>query len=148
MKGRVSQDCEISMKTLHLTLFRNIFKTDRTLGKLFAQGEFFCHTLEDASRPVKIKGETCFETGVYEVEVTRSPRFKRLMPLIKNVPRYIGIRFHGGNDPDDTDGCPLVANNTDGDKIWGTAEAELTEMILKYDRCILTVVNDIEGVTK
>lgn len=135
-------------KTLYLTLFRNIFLTDRTLGKLFQNGEFFCHTLEDASRPVKIKGETCFSTGVYEVIVTMSPRFGRLMPLIMGIRDYNGVRFHGGNEPEDTDGCPLVAKKTDGFKIWSTVEKELTELISEYDKCILTVVNDINGVTK
>jgi hypothetical protein len=57
-----------------------------------------------------------------------------MMPLIKNVPEFEGIRIHGGNDKDDTYGCILVAHNTDGKgKIWGSAERELTNLIIQND---------------
>lgn len=47
--------------------------------------------------------------GIYEVRVTRSPRFKRMLPLIGNVPGRSGIRFHRGTRPEHSKGCILVS---------------------------------------
>ena len=47
--------------------------------------------------------------GIYEVRVTWSPRFKRMLPLIGNVPRRSGIRFHRGTKPEHSKGCILVS---------------------------------------
>ena len=40
--------------------------------------------------------------------ITYSSRFKKRLPIIKDVPGFTGIRFHTGNIPEDTDGCVLV----------------------------------------
>ena len=53
-----------------------------TIGKMYLNGEYFCDTLEDAIRPVKIPNETAIPAGIYKVEVTYSPRFKRNLPLL------------------------------------------------------------------
>lgn len=116
---------------MKIEIFRHTYNTNpnrNIIGDLFVDGEFFCYTLEDELRAdgVKVKAETAIEAGEYEFEVTYSPRFKRDMILIKDVPRFEGIRIHGGNDEGDTEGCPLVAYNTDYNRIWGTAEKELT----------------------
>lgn len=113
-----------------------------------SKGEYkdFCYTLEDTVRDInkngifdgeetKIYGETAIPFGFYHGQVTYSPKFKRDMPLIKDVPEFTGIRIHGGNDEDDTYGCLLVAHNTDNKgKIWGSAEKELTQLIKKNDK--------------
>jgi hypothetical protein len=125
---------------MKLTLQRKVFNTEgdrATIGELFIDGEFFCYTLEDEVRAdgIKAHGKTAIPVGEYSVEVTYSPRFKRDMPLIYNMPdksvekdgvRFEGIRLHGGNTAENSHGCPLVAFNTDGVKIWGTAEKQLT----------------------
>ena len=52
------------------------------------------------------------------------------MPQILNVPNFKGIRIHGGNDHEDTEGCLIVAENWDGhEKVWGSQEAVFTKMI-------------------
>ena len=83
-----------------------------TIGKMYLNGEYFCDTLEDAIRPVKIPNETAIPAGIYKVEVTYSPRFKRNLPLLVDVPNYTGIRIHNGSNKDHTYGCILVGFNT------------------------------------
>ena len=83
-----------------------------TIGKMYLNGEYFCDTLEDAIRPVKIPNETAIPAGIYNVEVTYSPRFKRNLPLLVDVPNYTGMRIHNGSNKDHTSGCILVGFNT------------------------------------
>lgn len=92
---------------MQLTLIRTYYTTS-TEGELYINGEFFCNTLE---RPLKQYDKVCkgcIPEGIYEVEVTMSPRFKKDLPLLKNVPNFEGIRIHGGNKIDDSEGCILV----------------------------------------
>ena len=79
-----------------------------TLGILFIDGKFFCYTLEDEYREVKVMAETRIPAGTYSVALTFSQRFERVMPEIQNVPNFTGIRIHAGNTEKDTAGCPLV----------------------------------------
>lgn len=84
-------------------------KTDKsTIGEMYIDGQFFCHTLEDVVRDKKIYGETAIPTGKYEVIVNYSNRFKQQMPLLLNVPNFEGIRIHIGNDSSSTSGCLLI----------------------------------------
>ena len=106
-------------------LIKRIAKTDTyTIGNLYLDGQFFCNTLEDTDRGLKdsqpllyikakkIFSKTAIPTGTYKVELTYSPRFKRVLPLIVGVKGFDGIRIHQGNFPKDTEGCILVGKNT------------------------------------
>ena len=58
---------------------------------------------------------------------------------------FSGVRIHGGNDEDDTEGCPLVAHNLTPDKlkIYGTAERELLQLVKQNGgEGILIVTNE------
>ena len=81
-----------------------------TTGELSIDGTFECFTLEDVVRAdgTKIFGETAIPAGDYTVDITRSPRFKRDLPLVLNVQGFDGIRIHPGNTAEDTLGCILV----------------------------------------
>ena len=46
--------------------------------------------------------------GTYPVERTWSPKFKKLLPLIQNVPDREGIRIHRGTIPEHSQGCILT----------------------------------------
>ena len=84
-----------------------------TIGKLYIDGCYFCDTLEDTVRPAgqKIAGKTAIPAGTYTVKKTMSPRFKRILPEILNVPGFTGVRIHEGNTAKDTDGCLLLGLN-------------------------------------
>ncbi len=45
---------------------------------------------------------------VYGVGVTMSPKFKRLLPVLRQVPGREGIRIHRGTRPEHSKGCILV----------------------------------------
>lgn len=88
---------------------KRLYKTETsTIGELLIDGVFECFTLEDAERPVKIKNETAIPKGTYKVIINQSNRFKRLLPLLLNVPNFEGVRIHSGNSNHDTEGCILV----------------------------------------
>lgn len=46
---------------------------------------------------------------IYKVAVTQSPKFKRLLPLLEQVPGRSGIRFHRGSQPEHSKGCILIS---------------------------------------
>ena len=132
---------------LKLLLVREIKTSKQTHGRLFKVDEngkrdFLCYTLEDAERPVKIKGETAIPTGTYTVIVTMSPRFKKELPLIMNVPNFSGVRFHGGNTEQDTEGCPLLGMVRHMDAISNCAPAValVTKMIKEAKQAELKIV--------
>ncbi|MBG7619359.1 hypothetical protein I5R65_07775 [Herbaspirillum sp. AP02] len=97
---------------MKLLLQREPSTKKSTAGKLFIDGVFECYTLEDSvrARGVKVYGQTAIPAGTYQVLLTQSPRFKRVLPLLLNVPGFEGIRIHPGNKAEDTDGCILVGD--------------------------------------
>ena len=65
-----------------LRLIRQRSTLDGTLGELFVNGAFHCWTLEpDEDR----SQHPAIPVGTYQVVVTPSVRFKRLLPLIIGV---------------------------------------------------------------
>lgn len=96
---------------MELKLIRTEFSSVATIGELYADGVFQCYTLEDVVRPdgaPKVHGKTAIPVGKYKVIVTQSFRFKRLLPLLVDVPGFEGIRIHPGNTSENTEGCLLV----------------------------------------
>ena len=99
-----------------------------TIGRLYIDGERFCDTLEDRVRDLnkeaKVKGQTAIPTGRYKVFLTYSPRFKRILPLLCDVPHFTGVRIHRGNTAKDTEGCILVGYNREVGKVLDSAATE------------------------
>ena len=100
-----------------------------TIGNMYVNDTYFCDTIEDADRELtdtmeideilanKLKGITAIPTGKYDVILTFSPRFKRVLPLLLNVKGFEGIRIHPGNSAEDTEGCLLVGENKEKGKV-------------------------------
>ena len=141
-----------------IKLIRNEAKGNAITGQLVIDGRWFCNTLERKGYEILA---LC-----YPVRVTQSPKFKRLLPLVCEVPRTevkgdksvengradtlasrpsplasspmrSGIRFHVGTKLEHSTGCILVPNRA--------IEKELTDLILKvqnaHEEIILEVIN-------
>lgn len=95
---------------MELKLNRIFLGSSATIGELLVNDKHFCDTLEDRVRPEgeKVYGKTAIPEGTYEVKLTYSPRFKKILPEILNVPNFSGIRIHKGNQSSKTEGCVLV----------------------------------------
>ena len=92
---------------MKLTLKRSAVGTKETRGTLFLNGEFYATTCE----PGKEWARGPIPCGTYEVRVTYSPRFKKPLPLLLNVPDFEGIRIHGGTRAEHTLGCICIPLN-------------------------------------
>ena len=92
---------------------------ERGVGEgLGEAGTYLCDTLEPPVREMKTKSRGgitqkpfAIPEGRYPVVITYSPKFKKWLPLLLNVPQFSGIRIHQGNTPRDTAGCILVGEN-------------------------------------
>lgn len=123
---------------MNLTLLRSFPRETETIGDLFVDGTWFCHTLEDRIRPagaVKVYGETAIPYGWYGVVLSWSPRFQTILPELLDVPNFIGIRIHPGNTHRDTEGCILVGDGIgpDGGSIIKSRQAFNRLMPLLYE---------------
>ena len=113
---------------MYLELIRNKPHGSVITGRLVIDGRWFCDTLERIGYQIL---PLC-----YPVKVTRSPKFKRLLPLVSNVPQRSGIRFHRGTRPEHSTGCILLSKDK---------EIELTQLILQaqnsHEEIILEVTD-------
>lgn len=92
-------------------------------GVRFGDGRKWCSMLEDKDRGLtqsmtveeikkrKVYGQTAIPRGIYEVQITYSPKFKRMLPILRDVKGFSGIRIHPGNTPSDSLGCLLPGVN-------------------------------------
>ena len=90
-----------------IRLIRNQPKGSAITGRLVINGRFFCNTLERKGYEIPA---LC-----YPVRVTMSPKFRRLLPIVQNVPQRSGIRFHRGTKPQHSTGCILVLADNNND---------------------------------
>lgn len=108
---------------MKLDIHRKWISKKSTIGELYIDGVFECYTLEDTVRNEKVYGETAIPTGRYVVAITRSPKFKCKLPLLKDVPAFKGVRIHPGNTHKDTEGCILVGQTKAQDFIGRSRRA-------------------------
>ena len=85
---------------MYIRLIRNQPKGIAITGRLVIDGRWFCDTMERVGYQIPA---LC-----YPVRVTQSPKFRRLLPIVQNVPQRSGIRFHRGTKPEHSTGCILL----------------------------------------
>lgn len=120
-----------------LTLVRYNRTETAILGSLYLNGAFICYTLENAAKAIPC--------GMYSVQNSKSPKFKRELPLIHNsttVKASRGIRIHRGNTFKDSQGCVLVGMGRDvkQDFITESSNAEImVKMICRNEKNLVIV---------
>ena len=114
---------------MKLTLNRKFRGPTYTIGDLSINGNFFCNTIEDTVRKLpaacpnppngrsctckeKIYARTAIPAGTYKITFQYSPKYKKKMPYLHDVPHFLGILIHSGNTEVDSAGCIIVGNNT------------------------------------
>ena len=125
---------------MKLTLKRKFLGDNYTIGDLFIDGKFFCNTIEDTVRELP---QTAIPAGTYKVTMEYSPRFKRKLPLLHNVPHFIGILIHSGNDESDSAGCLIVGNNTIKGKVTNSrvTSDKLNAILSKETQITIEIIN-------
>ncbi len=146
-----------------------------TIQNLYIESAWECFVLEDQvrepkTRPAdpaklaewvktwKVPGQTAIPSGTYEILWTRSPKYsaragKDVFTLeIQNVPGYQGIRFHTGNDPEDTEGCQIPGRtHTAGAASVGEStlalralESKVCPALWRGEEVWITITNEFE----
>ena len=122
-----------------IQLIRNQPKANALTGRLIINGRWFCNTLERVGYQIPA---LC-----YHIAVTQSPKFKRLLPLVQNVPRTgdkamrQGIRFHVGTKSQHSTGCILVPDREIEELLTST----LLEAQNNHEEIILEVTDFTPG---
>jgi len=86
------------------------------------------YTLEDQYQPTKVRGETCIPKGVYVIKLrtegrshekyqNRFPDMHKGMLHLQAVPGFSWILIHIGNTIDDTDGCILMGDGVQTNRL-------------------------------
>lgn len=125
-------------ETLELCLLRYRGTKGFTAGRLFIDGIEQCYTLEDQERQIegqptskwKVYGETAIPRGRYKIELTYSPTFKRLLPILIDVEGFTYIRMHSGNKVSHTHGCPLLGAGDNNNKDAWNGNSRVAERAL------------------
>ena len=128
---------------MYLKLIRNKANGSAITGRLVINGRWFCNTLERVGYQIPA---LC-----YHLAVTQSPKFRRLLPIVQNVPRQpiansqspiayrSGIRFHRGTKPEHSTGCILVVadNPSRARELIGAevVENNVVDVVVHSDPC-------------
>lgn len=124
---------------MKLKLHRKYLNEKYTIGHLYevvnGVENKICDCIEDKVRNLpyepKVYGETAIPHGTYEILLTISPKFKNhvwaqpyngVVPLLKDVPCFDGVRIHCGNTERDSLGCLIVGRNTQKGKVTHSQE--------------------------
>lgn len=133
---------------------------ESTLGILLkevtAGNAFQCYTLEDEYREAKVKGETRIPAGKYEIVINKAetPLTKKYQDkynwfkyhlMLKNVPGFQGIYIHIGNKGDSTDGCILVGDGANNNKV---GSGEITNSTASFIRLYSEIYDYLEAGNK
>ena len=88
-------------KAVRGKLYRSSHYYNKRTGLFVERLHYICDTLENA--------DYLIPALIYRITVTQSPKFKRLLPFINQVPGRTGIRVHRGALPEHSKGCIIVS---------------------------------------
>ena len=108
-------------KTTVIKVLRFADDGETTLGLFYIDNKFYCYTLEDTFREVKVKGQTRIPAGSYKLDFIKQITNLTLLYRqtrdwfdfhleIKDVPGFTGVYIHNGGTSADTEGCLLIAD--------------------------------------
>lgn len=127
---------------MELVLTRTTRTNRSTIGELTVDANPECFVLEDKDRrlqqgkplseltALKVKTKTAIPSGRYEIVISFSDRFKKMLPLLLDVPAFAGIRIHPGNTDANTEGC-LLPGKTKSPNMVGSSRAAFTVLFDK-----------------
>lgn len=139
---------------MRLKLKRHFSGENYTIGRLYVNGKLFCDTIEDIVRELpsvcneirsgkqcqckeKVYSKTAIPAGPYKITMEYSPKFKRALPYLHDVPHFSGILIHPGVDEKSSAGCIIVGKNTVKGKV--TASRATSDAL----NAILSTAKDI-----
>lgn len=144
---------------MKLLLKRKFKGNTYTVGDLYIDGALFCNTIEDKVRILpllcpdtpqgigcrckeKVYARTAIPCGTYKIKMQRSPRFKRVLPYLHDVPHFLGVLIHSGNTDADSAGCIIVGKNTIKGKVTESRATSdrLNEMLSKEKIITIEIV--------
>ena len=113
---------------MEIRVRRIALKDTYTIGKMYIDGEYFCDCCEDRvrdlSKEAKVPNKTAIPYGTYEITLdVKSPKYSDFnkypwakeydgyIPRLTNVPLFLGVLIHPGDDEQDTAGCLLCGEN-------------------------------------
>lgn len=109
---------------MKLVLKRDTDNGECTLGRLYAEGEFLCYTLENtwADNEPRV---SCIPEGTYPLETKKYGRYWEkyqplVIPILRDVPNRSEILIHPGNYAKDTLGCILVGDSKGENAVWNS----------------------------
>lgn len=104
-------------KAVRGMLYRTEHRYSGSAGEYKEYLHPICETLENV--------DYIIPALTYKVSATQSPKFKRLLPILEQVPNRSGIRIHRGTKPEHSKGCILVSP---------AREQELTALFLSEQK--------------
>ena len=133
---------------MEIKVIRKYKKDTYTIGTMLVNGVWFGDTLEDCDRglrqdmslsqlkKMKKYGITAIPTGRYEVKSYFWPKYRKIYPLLLNVPAYTGILIHGLQNASQSLGCIGVGENKKKGEIQKSQEyvRRLTQMLLDAEQ--------------
>lgn len=139
---------------MKITLKRKFYGKTYTIGDLLIDGNFFCNTIEDKVRSLplacpntskgiackckgKVYAQTAIPAGIYKVTMEYSTKFKRRLPLLHNVPHFIGILVHSGTTEKDSAGCIIIGVNSVKGKVLNSRNtSDALNLLLEKEKNI------------
>lgn len=134
--------------TIDYILQRFSDNRESTLGLLLKKTDhgplFVSYTLEDQFQEVKVRAETRIPEGKYEIIIQRTetpktlsyrkryPNWFKSHLMLKDVPGFVGIYIHIGNNDDDSEGCILLGDNADNNRIGPGSVSNSTQAFIRF----------------